>query len=261
MSVSHKFSMSIPQLTCLLEKIHDLITIDDEVLLKIGNDNLLLYAIVGEKKNVNAFKSFVFKTDEIFSFDGELPKEIRFIITNGSKFESTLKNYLDYNEELRCEFFMNDDTYADNLQLRNSKPEGSTNPVLKLSIGGGDYRGMNTTIDVEKIKSTMNKDNIDFKFSLDKNSYLKIKKLSAIDNENDILTLLIDSNKLTIAEGSTWDLEICDIEHENLSITFPKKYFKSINFTEEQINIYVFDTFLLVDNKNTNLLIALELTV
>ena len=64
---------------------------------------------------------------------------------------------------------MNDDTYADNLKLKNSK--------LKLSVSGGDVRGMNTTIDIEKINATLNKDNIDFKFVLDKNSYAKIKKI------------------------------------------------------------------------------------
>lgn len=250
--ISYKFSMSLSQLNFFLDKVHDLLSIDNEILLKINNDNILLYSIVGEKMNVNAFKSFIFKTDEVFSFSDQLPKEIRFIIINGSKFESVLKNYLDYNETINCEFFMNDDTYADNLKLKNSK--------LKLSVSGGDLRGMNTTIDIEKINKTLNKDNIDFKFVLDKNSYAKIKKIASIDTENDILTLNIINNKLTIGE-SNWDLEMCEIEHEDLTITFPKKYFKSITFTEDSINVYVFDTFLLIDNKNTNLLIALEMSV
>lgn len=250
--VTYKFSMTLNQLVFFLDKIHDLLSIDDEILLKITNTNILLYSIVGEKMNVNAFKSFIFKTDEVFSFKDELTKEIRFIITNAGKFEGTLKNYLDYKEDIACEFFMNDDTYADNLKLKNSK--------LKLSINGGDIRGMNTTIDIEKINQTLNKDNIDFKFTLDKISYAKIKKIMAVDNENDILTLNIIENNLTIGENS-WDLKICEIEHEDLTITFPKKYFKSITFTEEEINVYVFDTFLLIDNQNTNLLIALELTV
>ena len=251
-TVSYKFSMTLAQMSFFLDKVHDLLAIDDEILLKINDDNILLYSIVGEKMSVNAFKSFIFKTDEVFSFIDKLTKEIRFIIVNGSKFESTLKNYLDYNEDISCEFFMNDDTYADHFKLKNSK--------LKLSIGGGDVRGINTTIDIDKINSTLNKDNIDFKFILDKNSYAKIKKLAAIDNENDILTLNINDNKLTIGENN-WNLDIDDINHQELTITFPKKYFKSITFTEEEITVYVFDTFLLVDNKNTNLLIALEMSV
>lgn len=250
--ISYKFSMNSSQMTFFLDKIHDLLSIDNEVLLKIGNENTLLYSIVGEKLNVNAFKSFVFKTEEIFSFDAELDREIRFIITNGPKFEVSLKNYLDYTENIKCEFFMNDDTYADNFKLKNSK--------LRLSVNGGDSRGMNCNIDIEKINKTLNKDNIDFKFILDKNSYAKIKKIATIDNENDILTLNINDKKMTIGENG-WDLEICEVDHEDLSITFPKKYFKSITFTEEQINVYVFDTFILIDNKNTNLLIALELSI
>jgi hypothetical protein len=250
--ISYKFSMTINQLNFFIDKVHDLLAIDDEILLKINNDNILLYSIVGEKMNVNAFKSFIFKTNEIFSFIDVLSSEIRFIVTNGSKFENILKNYLDFNEEIECEFFMNDNTYADNFKLKNSK--------LKLSINGGDVRGMNTTIDIEKINKTLNKDNIDFKFLLDKNSYAKIKKIASIDNENDILTLSIENKKLTIGENN-WNLKICDIEHDDLSITFPKKYFKSITFIEDEINVYVFDTFILIDNQNTNLLIALELNV
>ena len=252
MSVSHKFSMSIPQLNFLLDKIHDLIAIDEEVLLKVDKKNLLLYVIVGEQSNVNAFKSFIFKTEEVFLFDTPLESEMRFIITNGGKFESSLKNFIDYNEELTCEFFMSDDTYSDNLKLKNSK--------FNLSVTGGHPQGVNVSIDIEKIKKTMNKDNIDFQFILDKNSYAKIKKQATIETENDILTLNIENKLLSIGEGY-WDIKICEVEHEDLSITFPKKYFKSITFTEEQINVYVFPTFLLVDNKNTNLLIALELTV
>jgi len=250
--ISYKFSMSLSQLDFFIDKIHDLLSIDDEILLKITNNDILLYSIVGEKMNVNAFKSFIYKTQEVFLFDNILEKEIRFIITNGSKFENSLKNFIDYNEDIKCEFFMNDDTYADNFRLKNSK--------LKLGISGGDLRAMNTSIDIEKINKTINKDNIDFKFSLDKNSYSKIKKIMAIDNENDILILNIINNSLEIGENN-WNLKICDIEHNDLNITFPKKYFKSITFTEEEIDVYVFDTFLLIDNQNTNLLIALELTV
>ena len=102
--LSYKFSMTLNQLTFFLDKVHDLLSIDNEILLKITNTNILLYSIVGEKMNVNAFKSFIFKTDEVFSFSDDLQKEIRFIITNGGKFEGTLKNYLDYKED-RYEYY------------------------------------------------------------------------------------------------------------------------------------------------------------
>ena len=249
---SHKFSMTLIQLKFFLDKIKDLLSIDNEILMKINNDKTLLYSTVGEKRNINAFKSFIFDTKEIFSFNEDIEREVRFIIIQGKKFESTLKHYLDYKEDLKCEFFMNDDTYADNFKLKNK--------TLRLSINGGDIRGMNTTIDIEKINKTLNKDNIDFKFTLNSETFDKIKKISTIDNENDILTLNIHENKLSIGENS-WDIKICDIEHDDLLITFPKKYFKSITFIDDTNEVFVFDTFLLIDNLNTNLLIALEMTV
>lgn len=249
---SYKLSMTLDQLKFFAEKIHDLLAIDDEILLKIDKENILLYSIVGEKMSVNAFKSFIYKTEEVFTFETELDKEIRYIITNGKKFESSLKNFYDYGEDLKCELYMNDDTYADNFKFKSSK--------LKLSFNGGDLRAINTSIDIEKINKTIDKNNIDFKFALDLNSFTKIKKIMAIDLDNDILTLNIIDNVLKIGENN-WDLKICDVEHDDLSITFPKKYFKSITFTEETIDVFVFDTFILIDNQNTNLLIALELTV
>ena len=36
--ISYKFSMSLTQMTFFLDKIHDLLSIDNEVLLKIDND-------------------------------------------------------------------------------------------------------------------------------------------------------------------------------------------------------------------------------
>jgi len=249
---SYKFSMNLTQLAFFLDKVHDLTAIDNEILLKIDKENILLYAAVGEKNNINAFKSFIFKTDEIFSFSSDIEKEIRFIIVNAKKFETTLKNYLDYQDDIKCEFFMNDDTYVDNLKLKNSK--------LKLSIIGGDCRAVNTNIDMTMIGNITDKNLIDFQFSLDKNSFTKIKKIGDIDNENDILTLNIIDNRLTIGENG-WDLEICELDHDELNITFPKKYFKSITFTEDSITVYVFDNFILIDNKNTTLLIALELII
>lgn len=250
--ISHKFSMDLTQLSLFLDKVHDLTAIDNEILLKIDNEKILLYAAVGEKNNINAFKSFIFNTSEIFSFDDELTSEIRFIIVNAKKFENTLKNYLDYQDTIKCEFFMNDGTYVDNFKLKNSK--------LKLSIIGGDSRAVNTNIDINMINSVLNKDLIDFQFKLDKNSFTKIKKIGDIDNENDILTLNIIENRLTIGENG-WDIELGEIEHDYLSITFPKKYFKSITFTEDNITVFVFDTFILIDNTNTTLLIALELSL
>jgi len=248
--------MSMAQLDFLLDKISDLINIDKEILVKIDYKNILIYSLVAQGRSVNAFKSFIFKIEEVFNFNEDLSDKqiLKYIISDGKKFETTLRNFLDFNEELNCELFMSDDIQADNFVLKNSK--------LKINIIGGTPEGLNTDIDAEKIKSTIDIKNMDFKFDLEKTSFEKIKKMSKIETqENDILYLNIVNNILSIGE-SGWDLQICDVSHEDLSITFPKKYFNSMNFVgENKIAIYVFDTILFIDNKNTSLIIALELSV
>ncbi len=254
-TVNYSLVMTNEQLKNILDKIKDLVSIDEEVLLKVDNYNTLMYSLVGEKKNVNAFKSFIIKTDKVFSFKDELSNQIKFIIPNGKKFDSNVRNFLDYNDKLDCKFFMNDEEYADSFLIKNKH--------LRLTNIGGDPRGGNLDIDIEKVKSTIDKNNSDFKFNLDKNVFDKIKKMSKIELENDILYLNIKKNKLTIGE-TAWELTVDEnIEEDNLSITFPKKYFNSLQYPDgkTEVEVFVFESFLLVDNESTSLLVSLELTI
>lgn len=253
-TVTHSLSMTNEQLKNFLDKIKDLVSIDDEVLLKVDNYNILMYSLVGEKKNVNAFKSFIVKTEDLFTFKEELEKQMKYIIPNGKKFDSNIRNFLDYNEKLDCMFYMNDEEYADNLLIKNK--------FLRLNQVGGDPRGATLDIDIEQVKSTIDKNNADFKFVLPKDVYERIKKMSKIELENDILYLNIKDHKITIGE-TAWELTVCDTDEEDLSITFPKKYFNSLQYPPgtTEVEVYVFDSFLLVDNENTSLLVALELTI
>ncbi len=252
--VTHPFFMTNEQLKTFLDKIKDLVSVNDEVLLKVDKYNILMYSLVGEKKNVNAFKSFIIKTEDIFTFKDELEKQLKYIIPNGKKFDSNIRNFLDYNEKLDCNFYMNDDEYADNLLIKNK--------FLRLNQIGGDPRGATLDIDIEKVKSTIDKNNADFSFTLSKEVFDKIKKMSKIELDNDILYLNIKDNILTIGENA-WELTVCDTDEKELSITFPKKYFNSLQYppTIAEVDVFVFESFLLVDNENTSLLVALELTI
>jgi len=253
-TVNHLFSMTNEQLKNFLDKIKDLVSISDEVLLKVDNYNILMYSLVGEKKNVNAFKSFIVKTEDLFTFKKELEKQMKYIIPNGKKFDSNIRNFLDYSETINCTFYMNDEEYADNLLIKNK--------FLRLNQIGGDPRGTSLDIDIEQVKSAIDKNNADFKFSLPKDVFEKIKKMSKIELDNDILYLNIKDNVLTIAENA-WELTVCDTDQGDLSITFPKKYFNSLQIPPgtTEVEVFVFDSFLLVDNENTSLLVALELTI
>ena len=254
-TVKFPFSVDNTQLKFFLDKIKDLVSVSEEVWLKLDKENSLIYSLVGERGNVNAFKSFIVKTEDIFTFKEDLPNKITYIIENGKKFDSNFRNFLDYKENLNCQIFMNDQEFADNLLMKNKH--------LKLSEIGGDPRAINVEIDIELVKSTIDKNNADFKFNLEKDVFNKIKKMSRIELDNDILYLNIKDKKLTIGE-TRWEITICDeIDEDDLSIIFPKKYFNSLQYPDniDNVEVFVFDSFLLVDNENTSLLVALELTI
>ena len=67
-----EFSISKDNLFKLIQTLKDLSKLDDQVLFKFDNKNTLIYSLVGEGQNVNAFKSFIFKTNEIFDIETEL---------------------------------------------------------------------------------------------------------------------------------------------------------------------------------------------
>jgi hypothetical protein len=253
-SVSYPFIIHIEQLQMLLDKIKDLITVNEMVQMKIDKNHVVIYSLVGEKSNVNAFKSFIMKSEELFNFKTPLENQVlKYIIPDGKKFDRNIRNFLDFNEDVRGEFFL-DDEYINNLLLKNSK--------LRLNYAGGDFLALNFNFSVEQLRETMNTENADFKFVLDKSNFARIKKWSQINLKNDIYYLTVKDKKLTIGE-TTWDLEVCQIDVEDLSITFPKKYFNSLNFPDnkDEVEVFVFDSKLLIDNEKTSLLIALELTV
>lgn len=252
-SVSYPFVMSNEQLKIFLDKIKDLVSINDTIQMKIDNEHVMIYSLVGEKKNINAFKSFIIKTPEIFKLKVPLESPIKYIVPSGKKFDRSIRNFIDFEEDIQCEFFMDDDEFVNNLSLKNSR--------LRLNYTGGDFLALNFNYTVEQLKSTMNTADADFKFTLDKLNFTRIKKWSMIDLNNDIYHLTIKDKVLTIGEEK-WDLNICKVDFDDLTITFPKKYFNAINFPDkDEVEIFVFDSKILIDNEKTSLLIALELSV
>lgn len=255
MPKSYLFTLTNVQLGLFLDKIKDLVSINTEVNLRVDSKNTLIYSLVGERRQVTAFKNFIFDTGNLFVCGEDFAdKTVKYIIQDGKRFNTTLRNFLDFEEDLTCEFFMNDDIYADNMVIKNSK--------LKLSLIGGDPQANESDIDADRVKELADIKLANLNFKLDQWSFDKIKKMSRIETEeNDIYTLTIVNKSLSIADHA-WELKLCDIESEDLSVTFPKKFFNAINFAnQDSVIVYVFDTFLFVDNKNTSLLISLELTV
>ena len=75
-----------------------------------------------------------------------------------------------------------------------------------------------------------------------------------------MLYLTITDKKLTLGE-SKWSLKLSDLDFEDNTYSFPKKYFKTIQFKHDESTIYVFDSFIFITGEDTNLMISIEFTI
>lgn len=227
---------------------------DNKIIMKIDMKNVLIYSSVGQGNDIHSFKSYSYKTDDFFSNKKELENGLVMIIGSAKKFARNIKIFLDFEEDdIDFKLTYNEDNYVEKLLIRNSK--------LNLDIPGSDPKALKFDMDIEVIKDAMNPDNSLYNFKLSKEDFNRIKKMGLVEIDNDILYLTINEGKISIGE-TKWQLALSSIEEEDSTISFPKKYFNSINFTSEtEMYVYVFDSFLMILGDNTNLLVSTEFTI
>ena len=250
--------LALSGLSRLLDYFKDLTRIDDKIFLKIDKKTVLIYSMVGDHNQVHAFKSHTADFNSLF--EGKyIDTPLTMIIgsTNkdkkgegAKKIARNLSVFNEINENLEFKIQYNEDCYIERLTIKNKK--------LKIDIPGGDPNKLD--INVDDIKEYMNVDNSLFKFTLKKDDFERIKKMSTIDLVNDIIYLNIKEKQLSLSEMK-WELNVDEVDYEDTSISFPKKYFNSITYNSDTKTIYIFETFILVLDDQSNLMISIELTI
>ena len=253
-----KFEITQSNLKTLLDKIKDLTRIDKRLVFKFEKDNLILFSFVGDTfKNIYAFKSYVIKNDDLIDIVTEIENPIVFITKDGKKLWHYINNFSNY-DGIKCEIMYNEEFFANYLKI-NSSPDPEKYEVRIIS---GDPITVGKEINLDDINKLMNVDSSLYNLKLTSQEFDIIKKSTTIDvKENDIIQIIIESNKLYIGEfPGRWRTKICDIEHVNEIFTFPKRYFNTIN-TSTCIDVFVFETFILTKFDDYNLLIVLETSI
>jgi len=257
-SVSYKITLE--SLNNFLEKIKDLTKLDNSIIMNFTQNDVLLFSVVGKNlDNVHAFKSHTIPTSTLFSSNkNQIENDLVYIISDGKKFVTSMVVFYKYmksqniEDELEFKLFFNEE-FCERLLIKNSKSKEET--------PGAKPNTHTHRLGIDNVDEVMNTDLADFSFELTKDDFSYIKSKTVIEKENDILYININNNRLSIGENR-WDHNICDIEHDDLTISFPKKYFKCINYEkEDKMKIYVTDTMLLIIGDDTNLLITVELSV
>ena len=253
------YKITLDQLSNLIDKIKDLTKLDDTIVMNFSNTELLLFSVVGKNlDNVHAFKSHIIPLKDILLTKDKLESDIKYILSDAKKFTTSIAVFIKYmrtqkiEENLDFKLTFNEE-FCERLLIKNSKSKEET--------PGGKPNNHTHRLDLDDIDGVMDTELANYSFVLSKEDFDYIKSKTSIEKENDILFLNIESNKLSIGENR-WDHNICDLEYEDTTISFPKKYFKCINYEKEtEMQIFVTETTMIIVGDNTNLLITMELSV
>jgi len=242
----------------LIDKMDDVSDIEDVIKLKITEEYILMYSILSNDGGaVLALKSYILPTNEyITKYESE--NTFDFIITDAKKVVKSLKFFTPLNPTT--------------LELTYSKVSGSedvmhvrasqfNNGKLKIPCIGGD---MDKIRDLNKstLESYLDPKKSKWGFSILKSDFADVKKLCSIHSQDKTVTVTNTNGKVSISQLSKWDMDIDEIEHKNATLTFNRQYLGNINteINDDRIRFSVFDTFMLVKDDISNLMLSFEAT-
>lgn len=239
--------------TDFVNKLQDLSQIDDTIKIKLESDKTLIYSMISNDVSVLALKSYTINTKDYFeNFTKE--ETVDFIITSSGKF---VKNLKFFNTEKQIKLDLVCKPMPENDSLLHVRSAQFSNEKLKIScIGGEQYKIREINLNV--LNTRLNPKLSKWNFKISRNDFSDVKKLSSINSEEKTLYINVNSNKVTMSEPSKWELEIDEINHKNEQLIFNKKYLSNINDNHEIIYFTIFESFILIKDDISNLMLSFE---
>lgn len=236
-----------------VDKLQDLTNISDIIKLKIDSDNILAYSMLSNDIAVLALKNYLLVTsDYVTNFDSD--KMFDYIITGASKF---VKNLKFFGSTLPIQMEVNYKKSPEDEEIMHVRSTRYSSGKLKISCVGGELSKIRD-INKSALEKRMDIKNSKWGFKISKLDFVDIKKLSSINSEDRVIAVQVESGKVSVMEEYKWELEVDTISNRTTKVIFNKKYLSNINADNEIIEFNVFETFILVKDHNSNLLLSFE---
>lgn len=253
--MSSKLSLKLnkEKFTDLVTKLQDLTNIEDTIKIKIERDTTLIYTMLTNEVSVLALKNYTIKTSEYFdNFDRD--EMFDFVIISASKFVKNLKFFNTANP-IKLDLIYK--PLPDDENIMHIRSAQFSNGKLKISCVGGEQYKIKD-IRKEILEQRLNLKNSKWNFKISSTDFSDVKKLSSIHNEERILNINVTNGTVTMSENSKWELEIDKIDSPNTNLVFVKKYLSNIDSSKEEIKFHIFETFILIKEDNSNLMLSFE---
>lgn len=248
-----KFKINSDKISDFVDKISDLTKISDTVKLKIDNDNILMYSMIGGNV-ILAFKNYVINTKEYLEYEKDLEFGIDVVIANAGKFVKNLA-FLKTSDKVTMEITYK--TSSDDEEVMNARSLQIVGGKLKVNwLGGEQYELKDIT--KQQLEQRLNLKNSKWSFGISKSDFADVKKLSSINGER-IISISINSGKVVLSETAAWEMEVDQLDKErNSNLMLNKKFLSCIDDSMEKVDFNIFDNFMLIKGENTNLMLSFE---
>jgi hypothetical protein len=248
-----KFKINSDKISDFIDKISDLTKISDTVKLKLDNDNILMYSMIGGNV-ILAFKNYVINTREYLEYEKDIEFTLDIVIANAGKFVKNLA-FLKTAEKVTMEV-----TYkqsSDDENVVNARSLQVVGGKLKVNWMGGEQYELKD-ITKQQLEQRLNLKNRKWSFGVSKSDFADVKKLSSINGER-LITMSIVAGKVILSETAAWELEVDQLDEErNSNLILNKKFLSCIDDTMEKVEFNIFDNFMLIKGENTNLMLSFE---
>lgn len=254
MSEKIKFVLKKEKFEDFTRKLKDLTTISNTVKIKIDSDDILIYSTLEvSNSTVLAFKNYLLKTSDYLESKDAINYTYNIIIVN----TTTLVKNLD--------FLRDSKSVTMTLSCKESTEDNKTMLARTVNITGGRLRFPITSgesyeiTDISKsfLEKRLNINNRNWSFVITNSDFSEIKKLSK-NNKNKIINVNVINGKVVLSGESSWDLVIGEIENKTASFILNERFLKCINDKNEEIEFNLFDSFILIKDQDSNLMLSYE---
>lgn len=248
-----KFKIKSEKFTDFISKLDDLTKIEDTIKLKIDNDNILMYSMMGGNVML-AFKNYLINTRDYLDYGDDLEYSIDIIVANAKKFVKNL-NFIKDSDKVTMEITYKES--PDDETIMTGRSLQVVGGKLKVNWMAAEHFEMR---DINKmaLKQRLDLKGRKWNFSISKSDFSDVKKLSNINGER-IININIIGGKVILSENAAWELEIDSIDVDrNANLMLNKKFLSCINDDMENIEFNIFETFMLIKDDISNLMLSYE---
>ena len=132
-----------------------------------------------------------------------------------------------------------------------------TSGKFKVNWLAGEHYEMRD-IDKNSLTTRLDLRNKKWSFSIKNEDFVDIKKLSSINSER-VISIMVTKGNVVVSEKSAWELEIDDLDDDrSASLILNKRFLGCINDKLTMVDFHIFDTFMLVKDTDSNLMLSFE---